>query len=153
MPIEVGRHAPDFELADQHGQTVRLSDFRGRRRVAVVFYPLAFSGVCDGELRQLRDHADEFTEHGVQLLGISVDSMFTHRVWADQEGVDFPLLSDFWPHGAVAQSYGVFDDARGVALRGSFLIDTEGVVRWKIVNPVSRGRDMDDYRKAFVELD
>ncbi|MEY9211090.1 peroxiredoxin [Thermobifida halotolerans] len=153
MSIEVGQYAPDFELADQHGQTVRLSDFRGRARVAAVFYPLAFSGICEDELRQLRDSAEEFAERDVQLLGISVDSMFAHRIWADQEGVDFPLLSDFWPHGAVAQAYGVFDDARGVALRGSFLVDTEGVVRWKIVNPISRGRDLDDYRKALVELD
>ncbi|KUP97339.1 peroxiredoxin [Thermobifida cellulosilytica] len=153
MPIEVGRPAPDFELADQHGQTVRLSDFRGRKRVMAVFYPLAFSGICSGELRQLRDHADEFAERNIQLLGISVDSMFAQRVWADQEGVDFPLLADFWPHGEVARAYGVFDDARGVALRGSFLVDTGGVVRWSIVNPISRERDLDDYRKAFVELD
>ncbi|TDQ45973.1 peroxiredoxin [Actinorugispora endophytica] len=152
MSIEIGRNAPDFALADQYGQTVRLSDFRGRRNVAVVFYPLAFSGICGGELRELRDNADEFAGHGVQLLSVSVDSVFSHRVWADQEGLEFPLLSDFWPHGAVARAYGVFDDAKGVALRGAFLIDTEGVVLWKIVNPVSRARSLDDYRKAFAEL-
>jgi peroxiredoxin len=152
MPIEVGQNAPDFELADQHGQTVRLSDVRGRSRVAVVFYPLAFSGICDKELRQLHECMSEFTARSVQPLAISVDSMFAHRVWADREGVDFPLLSDFWPHGAVAQRYGVFDETKGVALRGSFLIDTEGVVRWKVVNPTFQGRDMDDYRQAFADL-
>lgn len=152
MSIEVGQSAPDFELADQHGQAVRLSDFRGRKNVALVFYPLAFSGICGGELRQLRDSADEFADRGIQVLGVSVDSMFAHRVWSEQEGVEFPMLSDFWPHGAVAREYGVFDDAKGVALRGTFLVGAEGTVRWKIVNPISKPRELDDYRKAFAEL-
>ncbi|MDS1268790.1 peroxiredoxin [Lipingzhangella sp. LS1_29] len=152
MAIEVGQTAPDFELTDQHGQTVRLSDFRGRKNVVLVFYPLAFSGVCSNELCELRDDVSEFQNEQVQLLSVSVDSMFAHRVWAEQEGFDYPLLSDFWPHGAVAQSYGVFDDTKGVAVRGTFLIDTEGTVRWKVVNALSDARDLDEYRKALAEL-
>ncbi|MBB6171190.1 peroxiredoxin [Nocardiopsis mwathae] len=152
MSIEVGQNAPDFELTDQHGQAVRLSDFAGRKNVLLVFYPLAFSGVCQGELRDLRDNTAEFCNDDVQVLSISVDSMFAHRAWADTEGLDFPLLSDFWPHGEVASAYGVFDDTRGVAVRGTFLTDKEGVVRWKVVNPISEARSIDDYRKALTDL-
>lgn len=151
MAVEVGTQAPDFTLNDYNKQEVTLSSFRGDKPVLLVFYPFAFSGICQGELCQLRDEFDQYTN--VQVLGVSVDTPFALKAWAEQQGYQFPLLSDFWPHGAVAQAYGVFDDTRGVALRGSFLVDTEGVVRWRIVNPVSRGRDLDDYRKAFVELD
>ncbi|MBB6000846.1 peroxiredoxin [Streptomonospora salina] len=152
MPIEPGQTAPDFELSDQHGQTVRLADFAGRRNVVLVFYPLAFSGVCRGELVALREAAPDLVNDRVQLLTVSVDSMFAHRVWAEQESLEFPLLSDFWPHGGVARSYGVFDDARGVAVRATFVIDTGGAVRWRVVNPISEARDVDDYRKALCEL-
>ncbi|RNL85325.1 peroxiredoxin [Halostreptopolyspora alba] len=152
MPIEPGQSAPDFALTDQHGQTVRLSDFRDRKNVVVVFYPLAFSGVCSGELCELRDNIADFQTEDVQLLSISVDSMFAHRAWADQENLEYPLLSDFWPHGEVARSYGVFDEEKGVAVRGTFLIDKEGVVRWTVVNPISEARDLDSYRKALAEL-
>ncbi|GAA1987847.1 peroxiredoxin [Nocardiopsis rhodophaea] len=152
MSIEVGQSAPDFELSDQHGQTVRLSDFTGRKNVLLVFYPLAFSGVCQSEMHELRDHAAEFPGDDVQVLSVSVDSMFAHRAWADAEDLEFPLLSDFWPHGDVANAFGVFDETRGVALRATFLIDTEGVVRWKVVNPISESRSLEDYRKALAEL-
>lgn len=152
MPIEPGRPAPDFELSDQHGQTVRLADFLGRRNVVLVFYPLAFSGVCQGELLALREASADLVNDRVQLLTVSVDSMFAHRVWAERENLEFPLLSDFWPHGGTAQAYGVFDETRGVARRATFVIDTEGVVRWKVVNPISESRDVDDYRKVLAEL-
>ncbi|GAA1073268.1 peroxiredoxin [Nocardiopsis composta] len=152
MSIEIGQPAPDFELSDQHGQTVRLSDFKGRKNVVVVFYPLAFSGVCEGELCSLRDNISDFRTGDAELLSISVDSMFAHRAWADKENLDYPLLSDFWPHGAVAKAYGVFDEDKGVAVRGTFLVDKEGVVRWKVVNPISEARDLEDYRKALAEL-
>ncbi|WP_026124322.1 MULTISPECIES: peroxiredoxin [Nocardiopsis] len=152
MSIETGQQAPDFELSDQHGQTVKLSDFKGRKNVVLVFYPLAFSGVCEGELCSLRDNISDFQGEDVQLLSVSVDSMFAHRAWADQENLEYPLLSDFWPHGEVAKAYGVFDEDKGVAVRGTFLIDKEGVVRWKVVNPISQARDIEDYRKALAEL-
>ncbi|MFG6191413.1 peroxiredoxin [Nonomuraea sp. JJY05] len=146
-PAEVGALAPDFELQDQHGTPVTLSQFRGSK-VVLVFYPLAFSGICHGELSALRDQPLD----GAQLLTVSVDSMFTHRAWADREGYVFPLLSDFWPHGQVARAYGVFDEAKGFALRGTFIIDGEGVIRWSVVNPTSAARDLADYTKALADI-
>ncbi|WP_131742220.1 peroxiredoxin [Actinomadura roseirufa] len=153
MAVEVGDGAPDFELKDQHGAPVRLSDFRGGKNVVLVFYPLAFSGVCTGELCQIRDELPTLgDDSGVQVLAVSVDSMFALRAWADQEKYQFPLLSDFWPHGGVAQRYGVFDEERGLATRGTFVIDTEGVVRWKVENAIPDARDIAEYRKALAEL-
>ena len=153
MAVEVGEQAPDFELTDQHGTPVRLSSFRGAKNVVLVFYPLAFSGVCGGELCAMRDDFPEVSPDGdVELLTVSVDSTFTHRAWADAEGFQFGLLSDFWPHGSVASSYGVFDGSRGIATRGTFIIDKEGVVRWKVVNPIPQARDIADYQKALSAL-
>jgi peroxiredoxin len=152
MTVSVGAAAPDFELKDQHGTPVRLSSFRGTRNVVLVFYPLAFSGVCSGELCALRDTFPSVAGSDAELLTVSVDSTFAHRAWADAEGFEFGLLSDFWPHGAVASSYGVFDSDRGVALRGTFIIDTLGVVRWTVVNPIPQARDVADYAKALASL-
>ncbi|GAA3926084.1 peroxiredoxin [Actinomadura viridis] len=152
MAVEVGDVAPDFELKDQHGTPVKLSDLRGRKNVVVVFYPLAFSGVCTGELCAIRDELPTLGGDDVQVLAVSVDSMFALRAWSDQEGYTFPLLADFWPHGGTARRYGVFDEEKGVALRGTFVIDTEGVVRWKVVNAIPDARDLDEYRKALAGL-
>jgi peroxiredoxin len=145
-PADVGALAPDFDLQDQHGTPRKLSDFRGRK-VVLVFYPLAFSGVCQSELAALRDFPGD-----AQVITVSVDSIFTHRAWADQEGYAFPLLSDFWPHGQVARAYGVFDEGKGYALRGTFIIDGEGVIRWSVVNPAGSPRDVADYVKALAEI-
>src|SRR6201993_4735666 len=105
MTVEVGEAAPDFELKDQHNTPVKLSGFRGRKNVVLVFYPLAFSGVCTGELCAMRDEFPEVSRDDVELLTVSVDSTFTHRAWSDKEKVGFGLLSDFWPHGGVAKLY------------------------------------------------
>ena len=152
MPIEVGAQAPDFVLKDQNNQEERLSDFRGRRTVLLVFYPLAFTGTCQGELCQVRDNLNDFVNDGVQVLTVSVDSPYTHKVWADREGYTFPLLADFWPHGAVAQAYGVFNEAAGVANRGTFVIDRNGVVRFAEMNSPGQARDQDAWRKALAEV-
>jgi peroxiredoxin (alkyl hydroperoxide reductase subunit C) len=150
--IDVGAEAPDFVLKDQNNQEVRLSDFRGQRDVLLVFYPLAFTRVCQGELCQVRDSLGDFVNDKVQLLSVSIDSAFAHKVWADQEGYTFPLLSDFWPHGAVAQAYGVFDPNRGIANRGTFLIDRAGIVRFAEMNLPGVARDLDAWRKALDTL-
>jgi mycoredoxin-dependent peroxiredoxin len=149
MPIGVGAQAPDFVLKDQNNQEVRLSDFRGSKAVLLVFYPLAFTGTCQGELCQVRDNLGDFVNDDVQVLTISVDSPYSHKVWADQQGYDFPLLADFWPHGAVAQAYGVFNDVKGFANRGTFVIDREGVVRFAEMNGPGEARDQDGWRKAL----
>ncbi|HEV2377587.1 MAG TPA: peroxiredoxin [Streptosporangiaceae bacterium] len=153
MAVEVGQEAPDFELKDQHGQPVRLSSLRGAKNVVLVFYPLAFSGVCSGEMCAMRDKFPEVTRDDVELLTVSVDSTFTHRAWADQEHFGFGLLSDFWPHGDVASRYGVFDEDRGIAVRGTFIIDKAGVVRWKVVNAIPEARDVTEYQKALAALE
>jgi mycoredoxin-dependent peroxiredoxin len=152
MAVEVGDHAPDFELKDQHNTPVKLSDFRGKKNVVLVFYPLAFSGVCTGELCAMRDEFPEVSSDDIELLTVSVDSGFAHRAWADAEHYDFALLSDFWPHGEVARSYGVFDENKGIATRGTFVIDKDGVVRWKVINPIPQARDIADYQKALAAL-
>ncbi|MEU0519057.1 peroxiredoxin [Streptosporangium sp. NPDC006007] len=151
MAVEVGSPAPEFELKDQHGTPVKLSDYRGKK-IVLIFYPLAFSGVCHGELCAIRDEFIAAASDDVQVVTVSVDSMFTHRAWADREGYTFPLLSDFWPHGQVARAYGVFDEEKGIATRGTFVIDGEGVIRWSVVNPISQARDIAEYRKVLAEL-
>ncbi len=153
MAVEVGQEAPDFELRNQHGEPVRLSGFRGAKNVVLVFYPLAFSGVCSGELCALRDDFPEVSREDVELLAVSVDSTFVLRTWSDREKFGFGLLSDFWPHGGVATLYGVFDENKGVATRGTFVIDKTGVVRWKVVNPIPQARDIAEYQKAIADLD
>ncbi|HEV7209098.1 MAG TPA: peroxiredoxin [Mycobacteriales bacterium] len=152
MTVEVGTPAPDFTLRDQDGQDVTLSSFRGNKNVVVLFYPLTFTNVCRGELCAVRDELATFQNDNVQVLAISVDSPQAHRVWAEQQGYTFPLLSDFWPHGATAQAYGVFNDAMGVALRGTFVIDKQGVVRWTVVNAIPDARDQQAYAKVLADL-
>ena len=152
MIAEVGRPAPDFELVDQHGTPVRLSSFQGRRNVVLVFYPWSFSSVCTGELTALRDDVGSFVNDTTQLLAVSVDSKFVQRRFADHEGIDFPVLADFWPHGEVAQACGVFDSRAGAALRGSFVIDRAGVVRWNVLHGIPDARDPADYVRAHASL-
>jgi mycoredoxin-dependent peroxiredoxin len=152
MAVEVGDQAPDFELRDQHGTPVRLSGFRGAKNVVLVFYPLAFSGVCTSELRAIRDEFPEVNRDDVAMLTVSVDSTYSLRAWSDAEHFNFELLSDFWPHGDAAKLYGVFDSERGIAIRGTFIIDKEGVVRWKVVNPILQARDLAEYSKALAAL-
>jgi peroxiredoxin len=149
MPIEVGAEAPDFVLKDQNNQEVRLSDFRGDKAVLLVFYPLAFTGTCQGELCEVRDNLSDFVNDDVQVLTVSVDSVYSHKIWADREGYQFPMLSDFWPHGGVARAYGVFNDTTGFANRGTFVIDKAGVVRFAEMNGPGQARDQGAWRKAL----
>jgi peroxiredoxin len=151
-PLSTGDIAPDFALKDQNGQEFSLADFRGRKNVVIVFYPFAFSGICTGELCEIRDNLGDFVSDDVQVLAISCDHMFSQRAWADKEGYFFPLLSDYWPHGGVAQAFGVFNEKAGAALRGTFLVDTEGVIRWSLVNEIGEGRDFSGYHAALKDL-
>ncbi len=146
-----GDPAPEIVLRDTHGTPVSLVGLRGTP-VVLVFFPFAFSSMCTSEAGELRDNLEDFEAAGVRLLGISCDPKHALRAWAEQEGLGFDLLSDFWPHGAAARSFGVFDDGSGMAVRGSFLIDADGIVRWQVVNAPGHARDIGAYRAALAAL-
>ena len=152
MTLDVGTVAPDFSLKDQNNEVVTLSSFRGVKNVLLVFYPLAFTGTCQGELCAVRDNLNDFVNDSVQVLTVSVDSSPAHKIWAEREGYYFPLLADFWPHGEVAQRYGVFNAERGFANRGTFIIDKAGIVRFTEENPPGQARDQDAWRKVLATL-
>jgi mycoredoxin-dependent peroxiredoxin len=148
----VGAVAPDFELRDQHAQSHRLSSYRGSKNVVLVFYPFAFTGVCSGELAAIQTEIGALQNDGTQLLAVSCDPLASLRTFADREGFGFPLLSDFWPHGAVASAYGVFNEALGAAERATFVIDMAGIVRWTVRVAIGEARDVAAYQKALAEL-
>lgn len=152
MILDPGTRAPEFELVNQFGQTVRLSALRADRPVALVFFPLAFSGICQGELCELRDNIAMFETAGMQLVGVSVDSKHTLRAWSEAQSYDFTLMADFWPHGAVASAFGAFDEERGVARRATFVIGTDGVIRASFVTPGGQARSLEQYREALASL-
>jgi peroxiredoxin len=153
MSAEIGKPAPEFTLKDQNGNDVSLTDFRGKSAVALVFYPFTFTGVCEGELCRLRDDYSEFEQAGVQVLAVSCDSRHSQRVWAEQQGYNFPVLSDFWPHGAVAQAYGVFDEKLGCAIRATFFIDKQGVIVDDFrTGDLGTAREASRYRDAFAKV-
>jgi len=139
--VRVGDQAPDFTLRDQNNEQVSLSSFRGAKAVLIIFYPLAFTSVCTGELSRIRDDLDTFQNDDVQVLTVSVDSTYANKIFSMREEYEFPLLSDFWPHGLVAQTYGVFNEQTGFANRGTFLVDRDGIVRFTECNKPSDGRD------------
>lgn len=153
MAIAIGDEAPDFTLKDQDGNEVTLSSFRGDRAVALVFYPFTFTGVCEGELCQLRDDFSTFEDAGVQVLAVSCDSRFAQQQWAQKMGYQFPVLSDFWPHGEVSKAYGVFNDAIGAANRGTFVIDKSGKVADTFASPdLGTARPAARYEEALAKL-
>ncbi len=152
QPRAVGDQAPDFTLRDQNGQDVTLSTLTADKNVLVVFYPFAFSGICTGELDGIRDSLGDFVADDLQLLALSCDPMYAIRAWADDKGYFFPLLSDFWPHGEVARSFGVFHEGGGMAIRGTFLIDRDRIIRWSLVNGPGEERDFSGVRDALREI-
>ncbi|MFP5308072.1 MAG: peroxiredoxin [Actinomycetes bacterium] len=150
--VEVGTEAPDFELRDSTGQPVKLSDYRGKKAVVLVFYPFAFSGICHGELCSVRDEIEAFRSDDVETLAVSADAPFSLKAWAAQEGYEFPLLSDWWPHGAAAKAYGVFNEQVGAAERGTFVIDRDGIVRFAEHNGIGEARDHEAWKKALTDI-
>jgi peroxiredoxin len=137
----VGQPAPDFTARNQHGELVSTASLRGSTAV-LLFYPWAFSSLCRGELAAVRDEHDRFTAAGARVLAVSCDAMFTLRAYADAEQISFDLLSDHWPHGAIARAYGVFDEQAGCALRGSFVLNASGVVTWTALSGIGEPRDL-----------
>ena len=153
MVIAAGQPAPAFTLKDQDGNDVSLADFAGQKAVALVFYPFTFTGVCEGELCQLRDDVAEYESADVQVLAVSCDTRFAQKVWAEQKGWTFPVLADNWPHGAVAQAYGVFNDVVGCANRSTVLIGKDGVVVDSFgTDSLGTGREKDRYTEALAKL-
>jgi peroxiredoxin len=150
--VDVGERAPDFALKDQNNQVVSLADFRGAKAVVLVFYPYAFTRVCDGELHKIQADLASFQNDSVQVLTVSVDTPYAHKVWAEREGFEFPMLADFWPHGAVAQAYGCFDEVRGCSTRGTYVVDRDGVIRWKVISGIPDARDHDALLQAIAEV-
>ena len=152
LSLALGCPAPDFQLQSQHGEDVSLSSFRGEKAVAVMFFPFAFSRTCTGELRDVRDGLSSLAQASVQLVTVSCDPIFTLRAFAEAEHLSFPLLSDFWPHGEVARRYAVFDEQRGCASRGTFVVDRQGLLCWKVENSTSHARDWSATRQALSLL-
>ena len=150
MTLIIGDDAPNFSLVNQHGETVTLSDFAGKKPVVLVFYPLSFSGICTGELCELRDNFGTFERENVELLAISVDSKYVQKVFAEQEGYKFSVLADFWPHGAVARTYEVFLEEAGISNRATFVIDKAGVVRHS--EQTATPKDLPDFNKIAEVL-
>lgn len=149
--VSVGAPAPDFGSRNQYGEPLGLAELAGAPAL-LVFYPYAFTGICTSELQQLQDLLPRFAEAGARVLAISCDSMFSLRVFAENEGLDFDLVTDHWPHGAIARAFGVFDEESGCALRGSFVLDAEGVVRWSVVNAIGDARDIAAHVAAISQL-
>ena len=152
MTLIIGDHAPDFELTNQYGESVKLSDFRGKKPVVLVFYPLSFSGICTGELCEIRDNFAKFENENVELLAISVDSKYVQKQFAEHEGYKFSVLADFWPHGAVAQAYGVFLEDSGISNRATFVINIDGELVAKFVTAPGQTRSLDEYDRALASL-
>lgn len=152
MSVEVGQPAPEFTLSSNSGEKVSLSDFRGSKNVLLMFYPFAFTGMCTGELCTIRDRYTDFVNDDTVVLSVSCDPVPSLKVFAEQEGLKHPMLSDFWPHGDVARAYGAFMENLGFSTRASFVIDKEGIVRWAVINGPGEARNADDYAAALAEL-
>lgn len=150
--VGVGQQAPDFTLPNHHGEPVTLSSFRGKKNVVLIFYPWAFTGVCTGELCEIRDRLSSFDNDDTVTFAISCDAKFSLRIFAEREGFLFDLLSDHWPHGEVARAYDVFNEKAGAANRGTFIIDKDGVVRYTVVNAIPDARDPSEYEKVLASL-
>ena len=150
--VTIGSSAPDFSLKDQNGRVVTLSSYRGAKNVLLVFFPLAFTGICQGELDAIRDNLPTFQNDSTAVLALSVGPPPTHKVWATQSGFTFPVLSDFWPYGAVAQAYGVFNADAGFANRGTVAVDRSGVVRFAAMNGPGEMRDHTVWAEALAAL-
>ena len=151
MSVAVGDRAPDFELLDQDANEVTRASLEGRKSL-IVFYPFPFSGICEAELCSIRDNLARLNSLDANVVAISCDTRFVHKKWADEQGFEFPMLTDFWPHGATARAYGTFNEEKGVANRVSFILDEAGLVR-EIIDSGSLGvaREMEAYLEALAK--
>lgn len=150
MAPAIGAPAPEFSLKDQDQKEVKLSDFRGKKRVVLVFYPLDWSPVCTKEHVCLVNDMKRFEELDAQVLGLSVDSVWSHKAYADKMGIHYPLLADFHPRGAVAAKYGVYLDDKGISGRAIFIIDKNGNLAWHKNYDIPVVPDIQEVSKALA---
>ena len=147
--IKVGQKAPDFTLKDHNGKDVTLSQFKGKK-VVLGFHPLAWTGVCAEQMKNLEKYFDRMESLNAVALGLSIDTSFSKHAWAKSLGIEkTPLLADFWPHGGVIQAYGVFNDEVGASKRTVFIVDEQGMVIWHKIYPVKEVPDMEEILKAL----
>jgi peroxiredoxin len=144
MVVRTGDQAPEFDLAVSHEERVRLSDFRGRSNVLLVFHPFAFTQVCEDEARDLQENLQSFRDAQTEIVFVSCDPYPARQAWRAELGAEYTFASDFWPHGAAARAYGVFNDETGAPHRGTFLLDQSGTVIWSLV------KERDAYREEMV---
>ena len=152
MTATIGSPAPGFTLRDQHRNDTSLSDYAGNKAL-VMFIPFALSGVCTGEICEVRDNLGDLTDLDAAVAVITCDSLHANRTWAEKEGLEFRILSDFWPHGQTTKAYGVFNEALGCPNRATFVLDRAGVIQ-EIVATDSLGtpRDFEKYRDALAAI-
>lgn len=151
MTVAVGTRVPDFSTKNQHGQVVSPESLAGAPAL-LVFFPFAFSGVCTGELCAIRDNFSDFNDLGVRVVAVSCDPSFSLAAWAEVENYTFDVVSDFWPHGEISRSFGVFHEGIGAAERGSFLLDEQGTVRWIVKTELGEARSLEEYKAAIAEI-
>jgi peroxiredoxin len=151
VSLGLGQPAPAFTARNQYGELLTVNGLRGAPAV-IIFYPWAFSNICRDELAAVRDDHENFRLLGARVLAVSCDAMYTLRAYADAERITFDLVSDHWPHGAIAQAYGVFDEESGCARRGTFVLDSAGAIRWQQVNQINEPRDLAAVLAATANL-
>ena len=150
---KVGDVAPDFTLKDQNERDVTLSDFRGKKKVVLSFHPLAWTSVCKDQMQHLEKHREDFDRLDSVALGLSVDSVPCKRAWAEAIGVkETPLLADFWPHGGTTGAYGIFREKNGFSERAVFIVEREGVIRFRKKYPIREVPDIGEILEALEEF-
>jgi len=152
MATALGKPAPDFALKDQNQKEVRLSEFRGKSNVVLVFYPLDWSPTCTNEHACFVNDFKQFERLNAQILGISVDSFFSHKAWAEKMGIGYPLLADFQPRGKVAEQFGVYLPDRGISGRAIVIIDKQGQVAWFKQYGIPEVPDIKEVAAALANL-
>lgn len=140
MAVKTGDKAPEFDLEVTYRERVKLSDYRGRSNVLLVFHPFAFTPVCEEEARDLQENLVSFRNAQTEIVFVSCDPSAARQAWRKELGAEYTFASDFWSHGDVAKSYGVFNESNGAAHRGTFLIDKDGIVIWSLVKIVDERR-------------
>ncbi len=152
QPIAAGAQAPDFTLKDQDQNDITLSSFQGKKNVVLAFYPLDFSPVCSKEHACFQDDLKGFEKLDAQVLGVSVDSAFAHKAFAQHLGIGYPLLADFHPRGDVASRFGLYLEDKGITNRATVVVDKEGTVRYVHVNEILQQRDNQEIEKVLQQL-